>query len=119
MYSKNGYYVPPVVFTDVNNQMTIAKEEIFGPVLSIISFDEIDEAVKIANDSPYGLDGAVYGNRDDAIKVAMELYTGNVHINGAEADVSMPFGGYKESGIGREGGEKGFEEYLEVKAVFC
>ncbi len=115
----NGYYVPPVVFTDVNNQMTIAKEEIFGPVLSIITFDDIDEAVKIANDSPYGLDGAVYGNRDDAIKVAMELYTGNVHINGAEAHVSMPFGGYKESGIGREGGEVGFEEYLEVKAVFC
>jgi len=113
-----GYYVPTVVFTDVNNQMSIAREEIFGPVLSIISFDEVDEAVNIANDSPYGLDGAVYGNINDAIKVALQLDTGNVHINGAEANASMSFGGYKESGIGREGGKTGFEEYLEEKAVF-
>ena len=117
-YADQGYYVPPVVFTEVNNKMNIAREEIFGPVLSIISFDDIDEAITIANDSSYGLDGAVYGNREEAIRIAMKLDTGNVHINGAEADVSMPFGGYKESGIGREGGRVGFEEYLEVKAIF-
>ncbi|MCQ4638438.1 aldehyde dehydrogenase family protein [Anaerovorax odorimutans] len=115
---KKGYYVKPVIFTDVTNDMTIAREEIFGPVLSVISYDTVEEAVEIANDTPYGLDSAVYGPAEEAYEVGCRIRAGGVHINGADAHITCPFGGYKESGLGREGGTFGFEEYLEVKSVF-
>jgi len=114
-----GYFVKPTVFGDVNNNMTIAREEIFGPVLSILPYESEAEAIEIANDTPYGLSGYVQsGSVDHAIDVASQIRTGNVHINGAGPDFGAPFGGYKQSGNGREWGELGFEEYLETKAVF-
>ena len=112
-----GYYVKPTVFADVNNQMTIAREEIFGPVLCILPYDSEDEAVRQANDTVYGLSGYVSGEPAHAKKVANKLRTGNVHLNGAGADFNAPFGGYKQSGNGREWGSFGFEDFLEVKAV--
>jgi aldehyde dehydrogenase (NAD+) len=113
-----GYYVKPTVFANVSNDMTIAREEIFGPVLSILPYETEEEAVRLANDTPYGLSGYVQsGNLDRARKVAAQLRTGNVHLNGAGMDMNAPFGGYKQSGTGREWGEFGFEEFLEVKAV--
>jgi len=113
-----GYYVKPTIFTNVNNQMTIAREEIFGPVLSILPYADEAEAVAIANDTPYGLSGYVSGSQERALKVARQLRSGNVHVNGAELDFSCPFGGYKQSGNGREWGKEGFEEFLEVKSIF-
>lgn len=113
-----GYYVRPTVFGDVTPQMKIAREEIFGPVLSIISYDTEDEAVEIANDTPFGLAGFVQSkDRDHARKVANRIRAGRVYLNGAPFDRSLPFGGYKQSGNGREFGIFGFEEYLEVKAI--
>ena len=113
-----GYFVRPTVFANVRNDMTIAREEIFGPVLAILPYDSEDEAVRIANDTVYGLSGYVAsGNPERAMRVAARLRTGNVHLNGAGADFAAPFGGYKQSGNGREWGEFGFEEFLEVKAV--
>jgi aldehyde dehydrogenase (NAD+) len=113
-----GYFVRPTVFTNVRNDMTIAREEIFGPVLCIIPYDSEEDAVRIANDTPYGLSGYVAsGDPDRAFRVASRLRTGNVHLNGASVDYAAPFGGYKQSGNGREWGEFGFEEFLEVKAV--
>jgi aldehyde dehydrogenase (NAD+) len=113
-----GYFVRPTVFADVHNGMTIAREEIFGPVLCILAYDSEDEAVAIANDTPYGLSGYVWsGDPERAFAVAARLRTGNVHLNGAPSDISAPFGGYKQSGNGREWGLFGFEEFLEVKAV--
>ena len=113
-----GYFVRPTVFANVRNDMTIAREEIFGPVLAILPYDSEDEAVRIANDTVYGLSGYVAsGNPERALRVAARLRTGNVHLNGAGADFAAPFGGYKQSGNGREWGEFGFEEFLEVKAV--
>ena len=113
-----GYYVRPTVFGNVRNEMTIAREEIFGPVLCILPYDTEDDAVRIANDTPYGLSGYVSsGDPERAFRVASRLRTGNVHLNGATVDYSAPFGGYKQSGNGREWGEFGFEEFLEVKAV--
>ncbi len=113
-----GYYVRPTVFGGVRNDMTIAREEIFGPVLSILPYQDEEEAIRLANDTVYGLSGYVQsGDKEHAKKVAARLRTGNVHINGAGADFSAPFGGYKQSGNGREWGEFGFEEFLEVKAV--
>jgi aldehyde dehydrogenase (NAD+) len=113
-----GYYVRPTVFANVTNDMTIAREEIFGPVLSILPYDTEAEAIKMANDTVYGLSGYVQsGNIEHARKVAAQLRTGNVHLNGAGADFKAPFGGYKQSGNGREWGEFGFDEFLEVKAV--
>ncbi|MDH3789211.1 MAG: aldehyde dehydrogenase family protein [Xanthomonadales bacterium] len=115
---ETGYYVRPTVFRDVNNQMTIAREEIFGPVLCMIPYRTIDEAVEIANDSPYGLSGYVWGgSEDEAMQVARRLRTGMVHLNGAPTDVQAPFGGYKMSGNGREWGLLGLEDFLEIKAV--
>jgi aldehyde dehydrogenase (NAD+) len=115
----SGYYVKPTVFGDVNNTMTIAREEIFGPVLVILPYRDEDEAVEIANDTPYGLSGYVSsGSLDHARKVAARLRTGNVHLNGAPIAFDSPFGGYKQSGNGREWGANGFEEFLETKAVF-
>ena len=114
-----GYYVRPTVFADVTNDMTIAREEIFGPVLAILPYrDEERHAIRIANDTPYGLSGYVMsGDLDRARRVALRLRTGNVHLNGAGPDFTAPFGGYKQSGNGREWGRFGFEEFLEVKAV--
>jgi len=113
-----GYYVRPTVFGNVRNDMTIAREEIFGPVLSILPYRDEEEAIRIANDTPYGLSGYVSsGDIDRARRVAASLRTGNVHLNGAGADFAAPFGGYKQSGNGREWGAFGFEEFLEVKAV--
>lgn len=112
-----GYYVRPTVFANVTNDMTIAREEIFGPVLAILPYDTEEDAIRMANDTVYGLSGYVSGEPEHAKKVASKLRTGNVHLNGAQADFSAPFGGYKQSGNGREWGEFGFEEFLEVKAV--
>jgi aldehyde dehydrogenase (NAD+) len=112
-----GYYVRPTVFANVTNDMTIAREEIFGPVLAILPYDTEEEAVRMANDTVYGLSGYVSGEPKHAAAVAKKLRTGNVHLNGAQADFNAPFGGYKQSGNGREWGEFGFEEFLEVKAV--
>ena len=115
---ERGYYVRPTVFADVRNDMTIAREEIFGPVLSILPYENEDDAVRIANDTVYGLSGYVSsGDTQRALKLASRLRTGNVHVNGAGLDYAAPFGGYKQSGNGREWGEFGFEEFLEVKAV--
>jgi aldehyde dehydrogenase (NAD+) len=113
-----GYYVRPTVFSDVSNDMTIAREEIFGPVLSIIGYKDEDDAIRIANDTPYGLAGYV-SSRDveRARHVARRLRAGNVNLNGAPNERAAPFGGYKHSGNGREWGRFGLEEYLEVKAV--
>ncbi|MGE0827884.1 MAG: aldehyde dehydrogenase family protein [Hyphomonadaceae bacterium] len=113
-----GYYVKPTVFADVTPDMTIAREEIFGPVLSILAYEDEEDAIRIANDSVYGLSGYVQsGSLERAQKVARRLRTGMVHINGGGADFKAPFGGYKQSGNGREWGEFGFEEFLETKAI--
>lgn len=113
-----GFYVQPTVFGNVNNDMTIAREEIFGPVLSILPYEDEEDAIAIANDTDYGLSGYVQsGNIEHARKVARRLRTGNVHLNGAPADFNLPFGGYKKSGNGREWGLHGFEEFLETKAI--
>jgi acyl-CoA reductase-like NAD-dependent aldehyde dehydrogenase len=113
-----GYYVKPTVFSNVSNKMTIAQEEIFGPVLSMIPYDTIDEAVEIANDSDYGLAGAVFSaDKDKAIAIARRMRTGQVEVNGGAFNPNAPFGGYKQSGVGRELGEFGFEEFLEIKSL--
>ena len=114
-----GYFVKPTVFADVCNDMTIAREEIFGPVLSVIPYDDEDDAVRIANDTPYGLSGFVSsGDLEHARRVAKRIRSGNVHINNARIDFGGCFGGYKQSGNGREWGEAGLEEFLELKAIF-
>jgi len=114
-----GYFVKPTVFSDVSNDMTIAREEIFGPVLSIIPYEDEGDAVRIANDTPYGLSGHVTsGDLQRARRVAHRIRSGNVHINNARVDFSGCFGGYKQSGNGREWGEAGLAEFLELKAVF-
>ena len=114
-----GYYVRPTVFANVSNEMTIAREEIFGPVLSMIPYDSESQAIAMANDTVYGLSGYVQSaTLEHARRVASQLRTGNVHLNGAGVDFNAPFGGYKQSGNGREwGGEFGIEEFLETKAV--
>ncbi|MGA4995099.1 aldehyde dehydrogenase family protein [Nonomuraea bangladeshensis] len=113
-----GAYVTPTIFSDVRPEMTIAREEIFGPVLSIMSYATEDEAVAIANDSDYGLSGGVWSSDPArALAVARRLRTGMVSINGAGLNVAAPFGGYKRSGVGREGGRYGIEEFLETKTV--
>lgn len=114
-----GYYVQPTVFSHVTTEMTIAREEIFGPVLSIIGYENEEDAIRIANDTRYGLSGYVSsGDLDRARKVARQIRTGMVHLNGAPLDNNAPFGGYKESGNGREWGHYGFEDFLEVKSIF-
>ncbi|WP_439814516.1 aldehyde dehydrogenase family protein [Zavarzinia sp. CC-PAN008] len=113
-----GYYVRPTIFANVTNDMTIAREEIFGPVLSILPYDTEEDAIRIANDTVYGLSGYVQsGDVEHAKAVAARLRTGNVHLNGAGADFTAPFGGYKQSGNGREWGEYGMHDFLEIKAV--
>ena len=114
-----GYFVKPTVFADVGNDMTIAREEIFGPVLCMIPYENEEDAIRIANDSPYGLAGFVTsGNIERARRVAKRIRSGNVHVNGARVDFAGCFGGYKQSGNGREWGEAGLEEFLELKAIF-
>jgi aldehyde dehydrogenase (NAD+) len=113
-----GYYVHPTVFGDVTPQMTIAREEIFGPVLSILNYETEEEAIEIANDTPFGLAGFVQSSDPErALRVARRIRAGRVYLNGAPFDRSLPFGGYKQSGNGREFGVYGFREYLEVKAM--
>jgi aldehyde dehydrogenase (NAD+) len=113
-----GYYVRPTVFADVENRMTIAREEIFGPVMSIIGYEDEEQAIEIANDTPYGLAAYVHSSDTDlARKVAARLRAGQVNINSAETDFMAPFGGYKQSGNGREWGDHAFEEFLETKAI--
>jgi acyl-CoA reductase-like NAD-dependent aldehyde dehydrogenase len=113
-----GYYVKPTVFADVSNDMTIAQEEIFGPVLSIIPFDDEEDAIRIANDTPYGLSGGVWsGDADHAKAVARRIRTGALEINGGSFNAVAPFGGYKQSGNGRELGRYGLEEFLQTKSL--
>ena len=113
-----GYYVKPTVFANVTPEMTIAQEEIFGPVLSIMPYEDEEDAIRIANDTIYGLGGGVWSGDDARAKrVARRIRTGQVDINGGAYNPLAPFGGYKQSGCGREMGKYGFEEYLEVKSL--
>jgi len=114
-----GFYVEPTLFVDVDNSMTIAQEEIFGPVLVVIPFDEDEDAVRIANESVYGLAGAVFsGSLDRSLAVARRVRAGSLSVNGGMAyGADLPFGGYKASGVGRQNGVAGFDQYLEVKSL--
>ncbi|MEN9301407.1 MAG: hypothetical protein RLZZ254_1188 [Actinomycetota bacterium] len=113
-----GYYVRPTVFSNVKNSMTIAQEEIFGPVLCIIPYTDDEDAVRIANDTVYGLAGGVWAaDKDRAMSIAKRLRTGQVEVNNGRFNVNAPFGGYKQSGYGRELGRHGFEEFLEIKSL--
>ena len=114
---ETGFYVKPTVFSHVTNDMTIAQQEIFGPVLVMIGYEDDDDAVRIANDTVYGLSGYISGSPDRAKAMARRIRSGNVHVNGAGPDFNAPFGGYRQSGNGREWGPLGFEEYLETKAI--
>ena len=98
--------------------MRIAREEIFGPVLVVIPYESAADAVRIANDSEYGLAGAVFGPEEEANAIARQLRTGSIYVNRGQWDVTAPFGGYKQSGIGREGAREGYEEFLEVKTIY-
>lgn len=113
-----GYFVKPTIFTDVDNSMTIAQEEIFGPVMSVITYKDLDEAIKIANDTIYGLAGYVVGKDKETLQyVARSIEAGTITINQCGGPPTLPFGGYKQSGIGREWGDYGLEEFLEVKSI--
>jgi acyl-CoA reductase-like NAD-dependent aldehyde dehydrogenase len=115
---EKGFYVRPTVFSEVRNDMTIAQEEIFGPVLSILPYESEDEAVAIANDSPYGLSGGVWSaDLERAKAIARQIRTGQIEVNGGAFNPNAPFGGYKQSGYGREYGTHGFEEFLEIKSM--
>ncbi len=115
---QTGYFIRPTVFTNVANDMRIAREEIFGPVLSIIPFENEEEAITITNDTSYGLGNYVQTqDKDKARRIAKKFRSGGVYINGNSADPGTPFGGYRQSGNGREGGIWGIEEYLEVKTI--
>lgn len=113
-----GFYVEPTIFVNATNDMKISQEEIFGPVLTVLTYETVEEAIEIGNDSIYGLSGAVNGPKEEATKVARQLRTGNVLVNGNGRIPQAPFGGYKQSGRGRENGIYGVEDYLEVKALF-
>jgi aldehyde dehydrogenase (NAD+) len=116
--TQGGWFVKPTIFSDVRNDMTIAREEIFGPVLSIIPYADEEQAIAIANDTDYGLHAYVAGRDEDrARSVADRIVAGRVIINAAPMEMSAPFGGFKHSGIGREGGSFGLEAFLEPKAV--
>ena len=113
-----GYFIKPTIFTDVTNDMRVAKEEIFGPVLSIIPFETEEEAIKIVNETEYGLGNYVQTeDKEKAKRVSKKLKAGTIYVNGNGADPGTPFGGYKHSGIGREAGTEGLIEFLEVKTV--
>ncbi len=115
---RTGFYVEPTVFVNATNDMTISQEEIFGSVLTVLTYDTVEEAIEIGNDSIYGLSGAVIGPEEEAVKVARQLRTGNVIVNGQGRNPRAPFGGYKQSGRGRELGIYGVEDYLEIKSIF-
>jgi len=112
-----GYYVRPTIFANVDNSSTIAQQEIFGPVLAIIPYQDDAEAIRIANDTPYGLCAYVSGSEARVLATAAQLRSGMVQLNGDEGSFDAPFGGYKQSGNGREFAEYGFEDFLELKAV--
>jgi len=114
---ETGYYVKPTVFADVTNDMTIAREEIFGPVLTMLAYDDDEQAISIGNDTVYGLAAYVQGELGHAHDVARKLRAGQIFINGSGGDLMAPFGGYKQSGNGREWGDHAFTEFLEVKAM--
>jgi aldehyde dehydrogenase (NAD+) len=114
---EKGYYVKPTVFADVSNDMTIAREEIFGPVLVVIPYDTLDEAVEIANDTPYGLGAYIAGDPNIAKQIVRRIRAGSVFVNAGGLDFNSPFGGYKQSGNGREFGKFGLEEFCEIKSV--
>lgn len=115
---ETGYYISPVIFTDVDNQMEIAQEEIFGPVLCVLTYEDIEEAIHLANATKYGLNAGVWGPAAKAAAVARRIQAGNVYINSSPRDTAAPFGGYKMSGIGREGGIYGMLEFTQQKALF-
>lgn len=114
----DSYYVKPVIFTDVKNDMEIAKEEIFGPVLSVIYYEGEEEGLRLANETKYGLSSAVFGPEEKAVEMAKKIRAGNCFVNDGKSPTGAPFGGYKHSGFGREGGKFGFREFLQTKAVF-
>jgi aldehyde dehydrogenase (NAD+) len=115
---EHGYYVKPTVFANVRNDMRIAREEIFGPVLAILGYDSVEQAIEIANDTEYGLAAYVFGSdQSQARRVASQLRAGRVSINDPPGDLMAPFGGFKQSGNGREWGDHAFAEFLETKAV--
>lgn len=116
--AEKGAYIAPCIFTNVRPNMRIAQEEIFGPVLSVIAYESVEEAVEIANGTPYGLSSAVFGPQEDALAVAERLEAGNVFVNNAPRDIRAPFGGYKASGIGRESGIEGLLEFAQTKSIF-
>lgn len=113
----DGYFVRPTVFTGVDNRMRIAREEVFGPVLGIIGYHDDEEAIAIANDTPYGLSGYVFGDPARASRLAERLQAGRVVVNGAAHEPLAPFGGTRQSGLGRENGAFGLEAFLEAKTV--
>ncbi|GAA0727356.1 aldehyde dehydrogenase family protein [Sphingomonas japonica] len=114
---ESGWFVKPTLFSNVTNTMTIAREEVFGPVITIIGYDDEADAIRIANDTDYGLSAVVFGAPDDARRVAAKLRAGMVYINGGNPDPMVPFGGYKQSGNGREYGKYGLAEFMEVKSL--
>ena len=115
---EKGYYCKPTVFANVSNDMTIAREEIFGPVLSILPYDSLDDAIEIGNDTEYGLSGYVQGTDMEQVRqTARRIKAGQIVVNGAQLDLTAPFGGYKMSGNGREWGDHAFNEFLETKAI--
>ena len=114
---ETGYFVKPTLFSNVRNDMTIAREEIFGPVITIIPYDDEEDAIRIANDTDYGLSAVVFGDAESVKRVAPRLRAGMVYVNGGQPDPNLPFGGYKQSGNGREHGKFGLAEFLEVKSV--
>ena len=116
--SNNGYYISPTIFTCVTSEMSIAKDEIFGPVLCVFPYETEEEAIRITNDTRYGLNAGVYGEKEKAIAIAKKIEAGNIYINASPRDTSAPFGGYKQSGLGREGGIYGMIEFTQQKALF-
>ncbi len=112
------HVVQPIIFTDVTADMRIVREEIFGPVLVVQTYDTVEEGIAIANDTPYGLGAAVNGPEEDALAAAARIKAGQLYVNNGPRDIMAPFGGYKQSGIGREAGPIGYEEYLEIKTIF-
>jgi aldehyde dehydrogenase (NAD+) len=115
---RRGWYVEPTIFTDVNNRMRIAREEIFGPVLCVIPYDDVEEAIEIANDSSYGLSGTVWtADQERGVEIARRIRAGNYGVNLFSLDIAAPFGGFKESGIGRQLGTQGLENFFETKAI--
>jgi acyl-CoA reductase-like NAD-dependent aldehyde dehydrogenase len=115
---ERGNYIQPTVFTNVSNDMQVARQEIFGPVVCIIPYDDIAQAVQIANDSPYGLSGSVWTkDTNRGLEVARQIRAGVLSISGAGPDFLAPFGGFKQSGLGREFGAQGLAEYVEHQAI--